>query len=550
MSSLHDRLDGDPISDADWERLRREARFSLPASADGEIRGVLLGYQQRLLEATSLHPVVFCEKSRRIGMTWAVAADAVLHAGLRRADGGMDVLYIGYNLDMAREFIDTAAMWARAFQPAASEVQEFLFTETDEKGADQAIQAFRIRFASGFEIVALTSKPRSLRGRQGYLIFDEAAFHDDLEEMLKAGMAFLIWGGKLLVISTHDGRDNPFAEYIEGVRAGKNKGVVLRVAFDEALAEGLYERICLVTGKDWSPEAEAAWRRNIRDFYGANAAEELDAIPGEGGGRMLSLSHIEACATRDYAVRRWYPPAPDFGDWPATQRWAAMQDYLEREIAPLLAAFPARLRKAFGEDFGLRIDRTAIAAGYVGQDLVRHVPLILELFRCPYDQQRQALFFIGHRLRPLTGGVLDANGNGMVLAEAARQEFGRERITELNATDAWYREYTPRFAAAFEDGAMRIPADADVTADLREFRIVNGVGKIPKDVRTTGADALKRHADTAIALLNFHAATYTDAVPFDYRAPGEARASEAPASDYFTGGMGGRAGGAGDYFWL
>ena len=89
----------------------------------------------------------------------------------------MDTLYIGYNLDMAREFIDCCAMWAKAFDDGADDagVAEFLFDD----GPTRRSQAFRIRFASGFEIVALASRPRSLRGRQGYVIIDEAAFHED-----------------------------------------------------------------------------------------------------------------------------------------------------------------------------------------------------------------------------------------------------------------------------------------------------------------------------------------------------------------------------------
>ena len=519
MSTLKDRLEGDPISDEDWEKLRRQARFSLPVQDGASLRGVLLPYQQRLLETTALNQVVVCEKSRRIGMTWAVAADAVLHAGRRRSDGGMDVLYIGYNLDMAREFIDTCGMWARAFEPLATEVTEFLFTETDEKGIAQAIQAFRIRFASGFEIVALTSKPRSLRGRQGYLIFDEAAFHDDLAGMLKAGMAFLIWGGKILIISTHDGKDNPFNEYIQGIRAGKNKGEIVRVTFDEALLDGLYERICLVTGKTWSPEAEAAWRSDIRAFYGADAAEELDAVPGEGEGRLLPLAWIEACTTRDYKVVRWYPEVTNFVDLPAAVRHASMAEFLEEQVGPILACLPPNLRKAFGEDFAMRHDRTAFAVGDVAQDLVRHVPLILELWNCPYEQQLQALRFIGQRLIPLMGAILDANGNGMPLAQQARQEFGAERIVELMPNNEWLREHTAKFRAGFEDRGMLIPADADVTDDLRQFRMVRGVGKIPTSVRNEGGDGMKRHGDAGVALLNFHAATQMEYMEYGYQTP-------------------------------
>ncbi len=171
------------ISEAEWRETRRESLARAPALVDGagSIPVALIAYQQRLLQTTAAHSVTVVEKSRRTGMTWAAGGDAVLTSAADRTARGMDTFYIGYNLDMAREFIDTAAMWARVFNQAASEIGEFLFDDgRDPKGADRNIQAFRIRFASGFEIIALASRPRSLRGRQGYVIIDEAAFHDTL----------------------------------------------------------------------------------------------------------------------------------------------------------------------------------------------------------------------------------------------------------------------------------------------------------------------------------------------------------------------------------
>jgi len=205
---------------------------------------------------------------------------------------------------MAREFIDTAGMWAKSFNEAAGEIQEFMFE--DGKDPDQHIKAFRITFASGYEIMALSSKPRSLRGRQGFVIIDEAAFHDDLEELLKAAMALLIWGGKVCVVSTHDGAENPFNELIGEIRAKKRAGEVLRIDLDQALADGLYNRICLVTGKDWSEQAQVKWRQEVIDFYGDAAQEELFCVPRRGGGQPLTRSLIRPfraqCRHLDHAA--------------------------------------------------------------------------------------------------------------------------------------------------------------------------------------------------------------------------------------------------------
>ena len=56
---------------------------------------VLLPYQQRWIADTS--PVKVCEKSRRVGLSWAEAADDTLYAG---SDSGDDVWYIGYTSDL------------------------------------------------------------------------------------------------------------------------------------------------------------------------------------------------------------------------------------------------------------------------------------------------------------------------------------------------------------------------------------------------------------------------------------------------------------------
>lgn len=104
----------------------------------------------------------------------------------------MNVYYIAYNQDMTVEYIQACAMWARAFNYAASEIEEGFWEEDDD---DKHIKTYTIKFPdSGFRIVALSSRPSNLRGRQGIIVIDEAAFHEQLDELLKAALAMLIWG--------------------------------------------------------------------------------------------------------------------------------------------------------------------------------------------------------------------------------------------------------------------------------------------------------------------------------------------------------------------
>jgi phage FluMu gp28-like protein len=176
-------------------------------------------------------------------------------------------------------------------------------------------------------------------------------------------MALLMWGGQVHVISTHDGVDNPFNELITDARSGKKPYSVHRVTFNEALAEGLYRRICLRRGIDWTADGEAAWAKSIRDSYGSDADEELDCIPKNSGGAWLSRALIESRMSANTPVLRW-ECKEGFELLSDEIRKAECNDWLKEHLLPLLEALPLDAISFNGEDFG----RTG--------DLTVHVPLI------------------------------------------------------------------------------------------------------------------------------------------------------------------------------
>ena len=213
---------------------------------------------------------------------------------------------------MTREFIDDCSMWASKFSRAAVEIGEEMFDDRDADGTLRHMKALRIDFGSGFKILALSSRPRSVRGKQGLVIIDEAAFHDDLPDLLKAVMAMLIWGGRVRILSSHDGEDNAFNQLVKDIRAGKFPQYSLhRTAFGDALDAGLYERVRLVQGARMKAQTREAWRDSIRAQYGEGAAEELDCIPSMSSGTYFPRTLIERCQTDGCVVLRWAKP-PEF----------------------------------------------------------------------------------------------------------------------------------------------------------------------------------------------------------------------------------------------
>lgn len=452
---------------------------------------VLLPYQQRWIQDKS--PIKVIEKSRRIGISWAEAADCAILAA-QTGSGGSDVYYLGYNESMAQLWIEDVAFWSRHYQLAASLISEVVIVDDDK-----SILTFQIRFASGYKVTALSSRPNNLRGKQGKIVLDEAAFHPDLEELLKAAIALLMWGGQISIISTHNGIDNPFNQLVENIRTGKKTKYSLhRVTVDDAVREGLYKRICGRLNTEWSTFGEEAWRKELFEAYGDSANEELLCIPRSNSEIYFPSTLVEGRMSVQYSVVR-LNLKDDFNAKNEFERRDEVSHWLKDNVQPLIDKLPIDMRSYYGMDFGRTNDLTSIAPILEMHNLRRYCPFIVELRNVPIRQQEQILYFIADRLPNFCGAAMDARGNGQAIAEFATQRYG-SRIISVMLTPEKYRIIMPRYKTALEDNMFLMPKDADILADHRAVRLENGVPKIPDTGRYKGSDGNKRHGDSLIAL--------------------------------------------------
>jgi phage FluMu gp28-like protein len=469
---------------------------------------VLLPYQARWFEDES--EVKIAEKSRRTGLTWAEAAANVVTASKPKSRGGRNVFYVGSRQEMALEYIAAVSLFAKAFNQIALAVEESIFK--DEDGTKE-ILSYTVRFPqTGFKISALSSRPSNLRGMQGDVVIDEAAFHDSLHDLLKAAMALTMWGARVRIISTHNGVDNEYNHYLEDARAGRKPYSIHRVTLDDALSDGLFKRICFVNGKQWSIKAEAAWRaKTIANAPSKEAAdEEYFCVPSQSGGAYLSRLMIEAAMVDAPIVR--YKGTETFNALPEHIRIADINEWCDAELKPLLAALNPHCQHCLGEDFARSGDLTVMLPMAIEQNLNRSVPFIVELFNLPFKNQEQILYYIIDRLPRFTAAALDARGNGQYLAEQAGYRYG-SCIQQVMLTQSFYLENFPKLKAAFEDQQLQIPKDADVMNDLRAVQLVSGIPKVP-DIKT--GENKDRHGDVAIALLMAWFASLIDYVEYRY----------------------------------
>ena len=464
---------------------------------------VFLGYQQRWFEDES--QIMIGEKSRRTGLTWAEAGRNVVKAAKPRSRGGCNTFYVGSKKEMALEYIAACALFARAFNELAeADVYEQTFWDDGKK---EEILTYMIRFPkTGRKIQALSSRPSNLRGLQGDVVIDEAAFHESLEELLKAALALTMWGNKVRLISTHNGVDNPFNTYIQDAREGRKDYSIHRITLDDAIAEGLYKRICYVTGQEWSPEAEKAWRdglyKNAPNIE--SAEEEYGCVPKKSGGAYLSRVLIEAAMVADRSIRIYRYEAPQgFEEWTPEHREAEVCAWCEENLAPELARLSDRNRHTFGEDFARRGDLTVFTPLQIDPLLRKRVPFQVELRNLTYEAQRQVMFYICDRLPRLTGLAFDATGNGGYLAEQAALKYGSTMVDQVALSLAWYAEWMPKLKGEFEAFNLQIPRHQTTLDDLLSIKVEKGVPVIDKgrtkDLESTSSKA-KRHGDSAISL--------------------------------------------------
>lgn len=523
----------DTLRCVEWNELPPAVR-EIRADFDPRAEGVLMKHQVQWLRLEA--PIKVCPKGRRTGITFAEALGDTIIAASNKAAGGDNIYYIPDKKEKGLEFIGYCARLVRVMAEAqgqgVSAIEEFLFEDQDERGNSKHITAWRIRFASGFQIAALSSRPSNIRGLQGIVVIDEAAFHQDVQAVLDAATALLIWGGQIRIISSHNGKKNPFNQLIRDIDNGLygDRAKVLTVTFDDAVANGLYERVCAMKGTRATPEGKADWYRGIRAAYGPRKAamrEELDVIPRDGGGVCIPGVWIEAAMKEVRPVLRLQLD-DEFQHRPERARIAWCNEWIERHLVPLFDTLNLDHEHVFGMDYARHRHFSVIAPLEITAGLRRRAPFLVELHNVPTRQQEQVLWALieGLKRARFRGGGIDATGPGQTLAEYTADKYGLSRIHQIDLSRAWYGLWMPKFIAGFEDAVIDLPRDNNTEADLRAIELIDGIPMVPKIEAKDLKDAeLVRHGDAAIALCIAWFASLNKSSPIEFEGLGIERPS-------------------------
>lgn len=452
----------------------------------------LLPYQRRWVEDPA--PLRVWEKSRRVGGTCAVAFDVVWS----RLNGTRprDYWFSSADESAAREFIDECKMWCGVFNAAV----EFVTGEDVIDGRSYTV--FTIQFpkcANGHapKVVAMTSNPKRFRSKGGDVGLDEFAFHEDAEGMLKAASPVTTWGGRIDVLSTHNGENTKFNELVRmGQRradpethgAPKPDDLIVslhRTTIHEAIESGLVEKINAVAGTAYTREsflAELRTKTPKRDF-----PEEYECVPSS-----------EESAFFPYADLR---PLVRESDPVSTDNLGRFLDDIRAAVERIK---PACLFA--GCDVGRRHDRFVLTVGALqGERTLRRCGSLV------YKDQKygamkvaiDALFLLSRDLVPVRRLCIDATGLGDNLCEAVQDSHGSVTVERVVFTNTVKQEMAGDVKVRVDERTMTIPNDSALLADYASIRrTITAANNIRFDAEAneTGhadrfwADALMVHA--------------------------------------------------------
>lgn len=420
---------------------------------------LFLPYQRRWLADQSRFKI--WKKSRRIGATYVQAYEDVRDAA--RADRPMDVWFSSADETAAKEYILYCGLWSRVLNVAANDLGEIVLDH------DRDIKARAIEFASGKRIHGLTSNPKAFRSKGGKLVWDEAAFHPDADQLWKAASPVATHGFPMRVLSTFNGKGNRYYRMVTAAEKG-NKWGLHTTTIEDAVREGLADR---VAERELSDEERAAFIVDCVEIAGDEETyqQEYMCVPVDAATAWLTWELITSAEHPDAGRPELYQGGDVY----------------------------------VGMDIGRRRDLTVIwVLERVGDVLWTRE--VITLKNASFAEQDAALdrVFAEYRVRR---ACMDQGGMGEKPVEDAKNRHGAYRVEGVIFSGPVKQHLAAEGKRRFEDHQLRTPADRAIRSSHHAVRkVTTAAGNVRFDADRNEAG----HADEFWAhMLALHAAEDT-----------------------------------------
>jgi len=388
---------------------------------------ILLPYQQEIYKGIESHKYSVILAARQTGKSFIVSLWAFFRA-LELPNH--TILVISPSERQSKNLIDKVKLHIQAVQRVKAQIVE-----------DAKLNSLEVRFPNGSRIIALPSKPETVRGFSGDVIMDEAAFFEQGMEVYQAVFPTITRKAhyKLIAISTPKGKSDLF--YFLWQTAENNQlWFKYKLTILDAVKKGLNIDIDQLRQ---GIKNEDAWKTEYM-------CEFIDEA-----GAFLPYELIQSCETEGIKVE-------------------SLKD-LEGDVY-------------LGIDIGRKHDLTVISVleklGDVlylrKQEIIKNLPF------------REQFNIIDHYCNFARRVAIDNTGLGMQLSEELQQKWGEIKVLPITFTAKTKEELATKLKSKFQDKLIRIYPDKDLREDLHSVqKIITPSGNIKLEADRTE----KGHAD-------------------------------------------------------
>ncbi|MCH5149852.1 MAG: terminase family protein [Spirochaetales bacterium] len=414
-----------------------------------------LPYQKKWL--TDKSRIKIWEKSRRIGATYVQSFEDVTDCLSRKVPR---VYFSSADITAAEEYIQYCKTWVSVYKAVAEYSEEIVIL------AEKDIKTFKIRFANGTHITALSSNPKGFRSKGGKVVLDEFAWHENANELWKAAKPAITWGYPLRILSTHHGKQSLFYNFCEKVKNKELPWSIHTVDIYQAVNDGLVDKIKghptnTLERSQWLQEEKTSCANTLvwSEEYECHAVDEATAF--------FTFELIEKNTKK-----------------------GILSDL--KEYDDLYA----------GLDIARTGDKTVLYVISKENNIktTRHITVCRGM---PFMEQYKKISDILkknkiHRL------CVDATGLGMQLAEMLQQRFGRYMVECCTMTNPFKEEITNVIYTSMEDNSFILP-DSDTVKNA--FHSIKKIITASGNIRFDSQRNSEGHADEywAAALSNYAA---------------------------------------------
>lgn len=273
--------------------------------SDQEASRYFLPYQLKWIQDESRLKI--WEKSFRIGATWG---DAFLNVRKRLRFPKRDYLFATRDHPSALEYMSTCKQFCDAYNLTryivSSGVDDVTVPKFDENGKDtgftEEVKIGRITFDNGSRILAFSSNPNAMLVYGGDVGLDEFPRHRQPEPLYQVAQARVTWGFDLATWGSHFGNDTLFYRMALDARAGKGGWSHHFTTIEDAVAQGLVEKINQTRGTTFTREGFIQDCKN-RSRDEATYQEAYMCNPKGGTAAIVNWAQIELCRF-DYEAER------------------------------------------------------------------------------------------------------------------------------------------------------------------------------------------------------------------------------------------------------